>query len=65
MFDLLPFLPAAKPRRSMDDKKSVGGGVVVHICLLGKFCENLVKEDEVCCKFISLENLAKFSVRGT
>ena len=30
-------LPAAKPRRSMDHKITVGGWVL--ICLLGKFCE--------------------------
>ena len=38
---LLQFLPAAKPRRSMDHKITVGGrrGGRVLICLLGKFCE--------------------------
>ena len=33
---------AAKPRRSMDHKITVGGGDVrwqVYICLLGTFCE--------------------------
>ena len=36
------FLPAAKPRRSMDDILVVGGGggVEVVFFLLGKFCEN-------------------------
>ena len=34
------FLPAAKPRRSMDHKITVGGrGGRVLICLLGKFCK--------------------------
>ena len=34
------FLPAAKPRRSMDHNLVIGGGggVVVLFCLLGKFC---------------------------
>lgn len=53
------FLPAAKPRRSMDDILVVGGegGVVVVFCLLGKFCKNLVSEEEVWCEIVSWENL--------
>ena len=37
----LTFLPAAKPRRSMDHRITVRGrrGGRVLICLLGKFCE--------------------------
>ena len=34
---------------SMDHKMSVGGGVV-SICLLGKFSENVVSDEEVWCK---------------
>ena len=43
----------------MDDKMSVGGGggVVVLICMLGKFSENLVSEEEVWCEIVSWENL--------
>ena len=38
--DHIQFLPAAKPRRSMDHKITVGGrGGRVLICLHGKFCE--------------------------
>ena len=53
------FLPAAKPRRSMDHNLVVvgGGGVVVVFCLLGKFCKNLVSEEEVWCEIVSWENL--------
>ena len=37
------FLPAAKPRRSMDGKMSVGGTGVVHF--LGIFCEIELKSN--------------------
>ena len=42
------FLPAAKPRRSMDHNLVVGGGggVVVVFCLLGKFCQNFISKEE-------------------
>ena len=39
----LPFLPAAKPRRSMDGKISVGGTGAVHF--LGIFCEIELKSN--------------------
>ena len=34
---------------------------VVYICLLGKFSKNCESDEEVCCEFVSLENLAKSS----
>ena len=41
--DRSDFLPAAKPRRSMDGKMSVGGTGVVHF--LGIFCEIELKSN--------------------
>ena len=43
----------------MDDILVVGGGggVEVLFCLLGKFCKNLVCEEEARCKIVSWENL--------
>ena len=39
------------------DHNLVVGGVVVVFCLLGKFCKNLVSEEEVWSEILSWENL--------